>query len=167
MPWRRTGSGSLVTVHGILIFKDQFTPVLGPDDDEEVTEEDATVASPYNGLLPSSQIIALNTVAYGIIPSSIPNYNVQSEAEPITMVEGEIVDCKVSRWSRWSKCRDPCGYKTRSRSIEVSYIITYIWWYVINVLFWMVYANLMWDELILYVYHVSHDEDNPWNVSNF
>lgn len=93
----------------------------GPDDEEEVAEEDAMMPSPYNGLLPSSHIVSLNTTAYGLMVSAIPNYNSEPETEPITIVEGEIVDCKVSRWSRWSKCSISCGqgYKTRSRSIEV------------------------------------------------
>jgi hypothetical protein len=108
--------------------KDKLTLVLGPDNEEEVTEEDTTMASPYNGLLPSSHILALNTATYGLVASPIPSYNFEPETEPITMVEGEIVDCKVSRWSRWSKCSVSCGqgYKTRSRSIEVSYLKIYI-----------------------------------------
>jgi hypothetical protein len=116
----------VITVHGILILKGQLTPVSGPDYEEEVTEEDATMPSPYNGLLPSSHILSLNTATYGLVASPFPNYNFESETEPITMVEGEVVDCRVSRWSRWSKCSVPCGqgFKTRSRSIEVSYIKT-------------------------------------------
>jgi hypothetical protein len=114
--WRHSGK-----------IKAKLTLVLGPYDEEEVTEEVATMASPYNGLLPSSHILALNTTTYGLVVSPIPNYNFESETEPITMVEGEIVDCKVSRWSRWSKCSVSCGlgYKTRSRSIEVSYFKIY------------------------------------------
>jgi hypothetical protein len=84
-------------------------------------EADTMMPSPFNGLLPSSHIIDLNTTTYGLILSTIPAYNFESETEPVTLVEGEIVNCKVSRWSRWSKCSVSCGrgYKTRSRSIYV------------------------------------------------
>lgn len=89
---------------------------------EQDAEDDTMMPSPFNGLLPSSHILDLNTTTYGLMVSTIPAYNFESETEPITLVEGEIVNCKVSRWSRWSKCSVSCGhgYKTRSRTIDVS-----------------------------------------------
>lgn len=94
---------------------------------EQDAEDDNMMPSPFNGLLPSSHIIDLNTTTYGLMVSTIPAYNFESETEPITLVEGEIVNCKVSRWSRWSKCSVSCGrgYKTRSRSIDVSFFYTF------------------------------------------
>jgi hypothetical protein len=106
--------------------------------------------SPYNGLLPSSHILSLNTATYGLMASPFPNYNFESETEPITMVEGNIVDCKVSRWSRWSKCSVPCGqgYKTRSRSIEVSYL-TYLQCVVLDFVFVDTFVSLAIPSLQL------------------
>jgi len=89
---------------------------------EQDPEADTMMPSPFNGLLPSSHIIDLNTTTYGLILTTLPAYNFESEIEPITLFEGEIVNCKVSRWSRWSECSVSCGrgYKTRIRSIYVS-----------------------------------------------
>lgn len=90
-----------------------------------MTKEDTTVVSPLNELSPSSHILNLN-MTYGLMVSTLPTHNFESETEPINIIEGEIIDCVVSRWSRWSKCSVSCGrgYKTRNRLIRVSLLFT-------------------------------------------
>jgi hypothetical protein len=61
-------------------------------------------------------------MTYGLTVSTLPTYNLKSETKPMKIFEGQIIDCVVDRWSRWSKCSVSCGrgYKTRNRSIRVS-----------------------------------------------
>jgi hypothetical protein len=79
------------------------------------------VVSPLDELLPSSHILDLN-MTYGLVGSPVSTHNFESKAEPISIIEGEVRDCVVTRWSRWSKCSVSCGrgYKTRERFILVS-----------------------------------------------
>jgi hypothetical protein len=67
-------------------------------------------------------ILDLNMTTYNLLTPTATTYTTEFETEPITVVEGPITDCAVSRWSRWSNCSVSCGhgYKTRSRSILVS-----------------------------------------------
>ncbi|XP_021930567.1 spondin-1-like isoform X2 [Zootermopsis nevadensis] len=90
-----------------------------PEVTDDTTKEDSTVVSPLNELS-SSYFLDFN-MTYGLMVSTLPTYNFESEVEPRNVVEGRVIDCVVSRWTRWSKCSVSCGcgYKTRNRSILV------------------------------------------------